>query len=43
MDIDYLYVDGTIALYRHVHKFDRRPGCFETVYRNPQVTVYAIR
>jgi uncharacterized membrane protein len=44
LDIDYLYVDGTDrAYYRHARKFDQRPGCFETVYRNPQVTVYAIR
>lgn len=44
LDIDYLYVDGADrAYFQHARKFDRRPGCFETVYRNPQVTVYAIR
>jgi hypothetical protein len=44
LGIDYLYVDRTErAAYPNVAKFDAHPEHFDPVFRNDEVTVYAVR
>ena len=44
LGIDYLYADSLErSAYPAVQKFDTNPGLFTPVFRNHEVTVYAVR